>query len=388
MPHATAPRTPETRPSGGATSRVRGVGSIGALAGLAFLAVTSRVPAQEDDLGRGFKPYLKVVDQQYLPPEKAGGKQLLRLKFDLDPALPVGTKIEMKLQYTGLTMDEKTFELDTPRRKGVVFDWRPEKPLGPDEYSLFTAIWPRQQTEEVRKAIEDNEERFPPDLTPWAWSYLRKEQLIQVGTEEELAELQERVCRTYEGFISDLIENMNEYVEVMDEVKEGKRFVEGETLQTEAFGKFLKDWQKKQGKIQKAILDLQTTNPAIHQRSLKAHLYLMNLGRMVSRRAFKLQEEVEEKYGVSRTRIPVDPDDESDKVLRFFDRRWRYKTDAEALNGQLDKIYSLVCAEPEPEEPPKEETGSGPGEGSGEEPDAGDGEPGEDASEPEPEGGR
>ena len=70
-------------------------------------------PAKEEPVnaGRGFDPYLKLVKSEYIPPDKAGGKQLLRLTLDLADSLPVGARIQMKLQYTSLDVDETVLEV-------------------------------------------------------------------------------------------------------------------------------------------------------------------------------------------------------------------------------------------------------------------------------------
>ena len=61
------------------------------------------VLSQDPDYGGDrFKPYLKLVQSTYLPADQGGGSQVIRLKFDLSPDVPVGTKIHMRLLHHGI----------------------------------------------------------------------------------------------------------------------------------------------------------------------------------------------------------------------------------------------------------------------------------------------
>lgn len=332
-----------------------------------------------------WESYLKVRSVQYTP-ASGGQKQGVRLVIDVVPEVPEGTKIHMELQQTGLKVAESVLQVKD-RKKGILHDWvlfdpadarRPEsedllsakrrKPLPPGRYTLFTLIDPKEQTPAVRRAIERETERFPPDLVPWAHIY-DDEKKIAVGTKAELAALEEKTCKVYDDLIAELIRNKKELDSALEEVKEGKKFVEEDVLDTEALKAFLKEWRKKQATTQRKILDLPLNHMAIHQRTLQAHAYLIQLGRMLSRYALRAQEEIEKKYGVEEIRVERDRTKKEDDILREFDAAWRYGTDRKHLNDTLDRIYSIACPQVAEEEDGEE--GDGPG--SGKKSSAGDG---------------
>lgn len=294
-----------------------------------------------------FPPYIDLVRSEYLPAKDAKGKQRLRLRLTLTDSVPVGSRINFELQYTGLTVEETVFELKNRRRKGIVFEWRPKKPLAPEKFALFTLLRLEEQTLEVQKAIRARPKAFPLDRNPWALYFFEDEDLIDVGTEEEKEAFKGKICATYDGLIAELGANNDEAVETYEDVLSGKKFARRNSVDTKALNAFARKWQLKQSVTQKKILLMPDTHTAIHQKSLTAHQNLARLGLMVSRRIVKLEKQIETKFGVT---IQVVPQGKKDEDLRYFQSSWRYSTTKKALINMVEKIYQLTCPEEEEEE--------------------------------------
>src|SRR5690606_10242547 len=147
------------------------------LAGVATLASSQAAFAQA---GVRYDRYLEIVSTEYVPPEKAGGKQLIRFKFNIAEGVPAGAKIHMKIQYTGLAVDEKVLEVGA-KRKDVVYEWRPDKKLGPDDaFQLFRIIPIEEQTPAVVEALKKSKD-LPWAARPWPYSP-PEEEVFTIGT--------------------------------------------------------------------------------------------------------------------------------------------------------------------------------------------------------------
>lgn len=312
--------------------------------------VSPKIRAQGE--GLTYDPVVRIVSAEYVPPEKAKGKQLIRFKFDILKGVPTGTKIQLKLTYTGLGVDEKWLEVGT-ERKGVTFDWVPDEKLGPDDrYQLFRSIplddQTHRQSPEVLQALR-SADGLPWDARPWSYSP-PEDETVTIGTAEEIADLPNQICKLYDGFIAGFVKNKKDFEKAAEAIKAGSRYVEGGSLDQEAFARFIKDWRVQQGKTQQRIMELPITNMTVHQRSLSAHFTLINLARMVSRWAYDVEKEIVKQYRATPVQVTNDEKDKSDDALRWYER-WNRPVKSDTLTEYAGVIYAEVCPEPEEETP-------------------------------------
>jgi hypothetical protein len=308
----------------------------------AVLLVAGRVSPQDDEK---FERFLDLVESKYVP-APPGGKQTIKFKFNLSPDLPDGTKIVLQLLYGGLPIDgeQAILEVKGRQRTGVTFDFQPKKPLGPDDYHLQVTLDLKEQEAGVRKQLDAKPKVFPPRLNPFIYPFYEAAKEIKLGTEEERKAYREAICKEYRAFIDELIANWAEFSDTLEKVRAGEKHVKDGAVDDKALAKFIKDWRKKQAKTQKAIVvDFPEAKFTMVNQSRTAHLNLIRLAQMVSKRAWALQTEVEKQYGLKPINPAPDPKDKSDEVLNHFNRFYRGKVDSEELNRLMGRIEELVC---------------------------------------------
>lgn len=315
----------------------------------------------ETEKGRGphtenWEPYLELLEAKYLSPSAPEEAQAVHLKFNLSTDLVKGTVITFTLEYMGAPYVEMDYKLEGEVRKALVVRWKAPRRLVTGDYYLRTRILPERQTQAVLKQLRKMSKRFPPENEPWAYLYMKAGHIVVSGKAEEAAD-KEAICRAYTAFLDELVENMNEFVDKMESAKEGKDFVAADgKLDVEKMAQFIVEWRKKQGETQKKLIQFQDDEPGICLKSQTSYANLLELGRMVSKRSWQLQNEVTEKYGAK----PINP-----AADKYFDRNYRFRVDAEALASRYERIASAVCPEEEPPSETVEETpaeGEAPGE--------------------------
>lgn len=312
---------------------------------LVKLAVSA--PAQEEEKNEpvkryDFPPYLRIVGSEYVPPDRAGGSQLVRLKFDLSPEVPVKTKIYLELLYNGLPEETALFELKTDVRKGLTFDWRSKKALGVGEYTLFSSIPLDQQPPGVLELLRKRTEALPFRYEPWAWTYSEENESILVGTPEEAARQKAQALQFYRQGIVELTKNQTELLELLDAVREGKKFKKGDLVDEQALAVAIKNWCKKQALTQKSIKDFILEKPALWSSTMLAHYHLEGLGRMVSKRAWKLQEDLAGELALEPFTLERDPKDKSDEVLKYYSRFHLQKANEDSVERIIKTIHEAL----------------------------------------------
>lgn len=311
-------------------------------------------------------PYVEFVELKYTsaaaPTKSEGAAPTISLKFNLATEVPKGAKIYFELEYNALSIEESEYTLKDENRRNLVFAWKPKQRLAVGEYYLRTRMTLKDQAPAVQKALKQSEKRFPPKNDPWSVYY--PNQVLEVGGAAEEAAEKKAICETYKAFIEKLLDNMTEFKEKTDKVTAGKELVNGSALDVEKFKAFLIEWREKQGKTQKEINDFQIKEPALFQKSITAYANLRELGQMVSKRSFQIQNELTDKYKAER----LNPKE----THQFFNRNTKYKADADNLNRKVSAIEKLVCPEEADEEPEgsdeaggdgKKKDGSAPSEG-------------------------
>ena len=297
-------------------------------------------PPEEELKGRGantegWDKYLELVEAKYIPAQKEGAFPTVQLKFDLAPEVPKGSKIDLEFELHGGAYEEISYILKDENRKGLTVVWKPKKRPPVSEYFLVSYFRLESQTPAVQKIVKGNAKRFPIKNEPWRYYYFH--QPIQVGTPEDEAKEKEEICARFRGIIEKLMASGNEFKEKMDEVKKGSALVSGSALDVPGFTAFVTEWRKKQGDIQKEIVDFQVNEPGLAIKVGGAVRELQNLGRMVSKRAIQLQKEVTDQYKAEAVNPPSS---------EHFDRVFKYAVNAKNLNSAVEKIERLACPEP------------------------------------------
>ncbi|HVR76327.1 MAG TPA: hypothetical protein VMT52_18505 [Planctomycetota bacterium] len=288
-----------------------------------------------------FEVLLELSGVQYIPPAKEGGEQTLVMKFDLSPDVPRGAKLNVVVEQYGLPVEEATtwYTLKDENRRGLSHSWKPKARLPTGEYFLRVHCRLEEQLPAVQRAIKGKPERFPLIEEPWSWYYIQMP--LKVGSPEEEAREAEELCNIYTGFMDRAIDNMVDFIETMEAVKAGDDYVNGKSLDTAKFEAYVLEWRKKQGELQKDIVEFGRKEPVMIQKSATAYTHLVMLGRMVSARSVKVQNEVTDQYKVG----VINP-----ASHKYFDRSFRYKADLPALQSRLDTLRRLLNCPEEGEE--------------------------------------
>jgi hypothetical protein len=284
----------------------------------------------------GYEAYLELLDVKYVPPEKPGTAQMLDLKFNLVLDIPKGAKIRLALERFGLEQEETEYTLKEDKRTDLTFQWKLKNKLASgEEYQLRTHLHLDKQTPAVQKLIRQNQKKFPPKSEPWSW-YLKP--AIKIGSPEEEAEQGKVLCDTYTALMEKLVESFSEFDAKMTAVKEGKELVKGGALDKEAFEKYVLEWRKKQGAVQKEIREFQANEPGLVQKSPSAYAKVVDLGRMVSKRCAQVQKEASDQYKVAFFNPAVED----------FDRAFRYAVTFELLQERYKNVRTILnCPEDE-----------------------------------------
>lgn len=307
-------------------------------------------PAEETPLpeekGRGantegWDPYVEILETKHNPPAKEGEKPTVQVKFNLSPDVPKGAKVNFEFEYVGLEFENVDYVLKDENRKGLSLLWKPVKRLGTGEYFIRTRLHPDQQTPAVQKIIQQNEKRFPTKNVPWMWYYFEKP--IQVGSPEDEEAEKEALCKAYTELVDKLVANMVEFVDKVEEVKEGKALVNGKALDVAKLKELVAEWRKKQGEVQQEIVEFPDKEQAFFQRSITTYQNLRELGRMVSKRSGQLLKEVTDQYKVQEKINPAGH--------AFFDLSYKYKVTPEQMNTRMETISDQVCPKEKEAEP-------------------------------------
>ena len=298
-----------------------------------------------------YERFLDLVDSKYVPADGVG-KQTLKLKLNLSKDLPSGAKITLYLVYQGLPIDglKGAYEVQGRKRLGVTYDWQLSKRVGPDDsYRMRVEMDLREQVAAVATAFQKKTKAFPPEASPFQYTLYDPGKEISIGTEVELVEQAEQMCKLYDTRISELLDNWAEFNENMTKLRAGEKFHKGGRADKTLYARFVRDWRRKQGRTQWGIsVEFFEKYPAIRSKSQTAHANLLRLGNMVSKRAYLLQKDVEKELGLRHENPVPNPKQKKDVHLQYFTRNYAYKkVTKETLNRTMDTIYRLVCPEEE-----------------------------------------
>jgi hypothetical protein len=296
---------------------------------------------------------IELVSATYIPPKAPNESQLLRMKFDLSPDVPVGMKFLLELVYNGLPVDTQTLELKNQIRQGIVFDWKPQIRLGVDTYQLQAQVLLALQSPDVQKEIKAKPKRFPPEDEPWVTAFPQDKYPIAVGTPEELEAEKRRMCEIYSKLMDDLEASLKAIETDLEAVRKGEKCRKGTALDAPAFEKLVLDWWKKQAAIQKTIAEMAVKEQFIVQKSQKAHFELLELSRMVAKRAKNNgYDEITRQNSAPAIVLRRNPADPATEVFQFANWQYRYTVTNEDLQNRVKTIEKLTCPEEVVQEPP------------------------------------
>ena len=104
---------------------------IGWLVPAACMAVLPSLVQAQGANSEGWAKYVIFAETECEAGEKADGKQVLVLKFDVVKEVPSGTKISFELEYLGSEVERKVHEVKGTSRTGIKMKWAPKKILAP-----------------------------------------------------------------------------------------------------------------------------------------------------------------------------------------------------------------------------------------------------------------
>lgn len=280
----------------------------------------------------GYEDYLFLQDIQYFPRAGEEKKETVRLTFTIAPDLPEGTVISFTLEHWGLDYVSTDFKLAGDTRKDIELDWAPATRLAAGDYYLRSRIHLDKQPAAVKRILQGRPERFPPKAHPWPFLYMTDELRLTVP---ELIdpEVKRELWKVYLGFMDRLVAHMNEFVRTMEAVRNETMFVTEGKLERQELEDYVVGWRKKQGDLQETIASFEVDRPDLFYQSRSAFLNLRRLGRMVSKRARVLQNEVTEE-------LEEDPITEQGHL--WFDDRYPYRVDETRLQRQYDAILLMI----------------------------------------------
>jgi len=309
-------------------------------------AAANGLAAQDEDTSESYERFVDLVGSKYVPAGPESPRQTLRLQLNLSPDLPEGAKVVLELVHNGLPITGLKSELVVTGRQrlGVEHEWSLSQTLGCDDYRLQVTLDLNEQSEKVRRAFAATTKAFPPRLNPFTYPIFDPGKEIPIGTPEERTAQAERACKLYEAYINELLDNFNEFNDAVKQLRAGEKLHKAGKPDPAAYGVYIREWRRKQGATQRGIRqDLIEKHAAILVKTRTAHVNLIDLSAMVSKRALGLQKEAEKELGLAHVNPVPDPKEKKDADLVHWSASYRYAVTNEALNRSMDTIYRLVC---------------------------------------------
>lgn len=298
--------------------------------GTVVLASARYVRADEVD----YEPVIKIHEIKAVDKDEKSRRKTIQLLFDVHPKVPKGAKIELELEYLGTTLVNTTYEVKSDIRTKQKFTWDPNIRLPVDSYILMSRMKPEAQPRSVKKALESVTDVFPPDSQPWTWYHADKK--LEIGSPEDLAAEEAEIRETYKKWCFALLDMNGEFVDAMDEVIEGKKFVSDGKLEEDELKDWVEKWMKKMAEFQMALQEYPDKEPGVYRKTQRLHYETTELSRMVGKRCYrdKLQETLE-KYGksVGELKLPA---------VKGFDPNYRYAVSPKFMQARYETIARIA----------------------------------------------
>lgn len=329
---------------------------------LSALLVGTGVPGsrlEASPQGR-YEPAVELTGVRYIAPKKSrsgkkGGKPQVEFQYNLHPKVPTGARVEFDLQYQFRSIAKVlTPPAKGSARKGLKYVWTPEVqlPLGTNpDYVIMTSMPIKEQSSQVKKAIEKLTSVFPEADQPWPMAYPKVQ--IRIGSEEDLAREKALITKTFIDWTNQLLILNGEFADLTDAVNKGEKCVEDGDLDRKALAAEVKAWMEKMAKLQESIRTLRTKNPALFNKAPAATYLTEDLSKMVAKRAtVTMLGEIAKKYKTTVENLRIEP------VKGFDDGYQRGKFfNPTAMKLVYDQIAELAnFPKPEEEEPAEEDS--------------------------------
>jgi hypothetical protein len=270
-----------------------------------LLAGTVTVSAPLDQ-----NPYERMVEilKVQVAPAKEPRRHELEITFNVVPDMPKGVVIFFGLERNQIPVNDESsapvihsFKLENDNRKNIKVRWTPKARLTCDKYMVKTSVPLPEQTEEVKKALQTNNKRFPEKYDPWPWTHTYME--FAVGTPEQEAAEYKEVTEFVEKRIEEALNLNNEAMDEFEKVAAGQAHVKAGKLDVDSLRKFMGSWMTRMAKVQGAIGEVVLTDPGLYDaKYLQVHANLVALGQMIGKRIRQTElKKVVEKNGVAMT---------------------------------------------------------------------------------------
>ncbi|MBI4586486.1 MAG: hypothetical protein HY717_20945 [Planctomycetes bacterium] len=325
-----------------------------AMAGGLVVAAAAKGFAKDD------VKYGKIVELLTLKaaPAKDNPKlTTIEIVFNLSPDLPKDVKMEFELEYQSEELEKAYFQLKDENRKNLKLSFTPKTRLAVDEYFLRTRVRLDQQAEAVKEAILKKEKVFPPDQEPWPMYYPDKP--IKVGSKKDKEAEDQEVKEYFQRSCDALMELSNEFMEAMEAMDKGEKFVSEKKIDQKPLVDFILGWMKKMGEQQAALENYAKAEPALVRKRPVAYGYLGELGRMIAKRCYRdTLPKILAKYGSNLANLKITAD-------KNFISSYRFRVRPVDLENKYKEIARLTGFGEEGEEGEEEPEGPKPGEGEG-----------------------
>jgi hypothetical protein len=285
--------------------------------------------------GKDETKHERVVDILKMQPVKdKDGHQAIQIQFNLHPQVPKNAKVEFELQYQALEFDFYHYILKDENRKNLKIEWKPKYRLPVDTYFVRTRMPLVLQDAAVAKEIEKRDKVFPKDSEPWSWNY--PDLPIEIGTKEDLEAELKAVKDYFKAQTDKLVESSNAFMDEIESLEKGDKYVKGGKVDTVELGKFVEDWMKKHGEIQQAVAEYEKKELGLFLKHQAAHFELQLLGRMMARRCYNralVAALDKRKVALADLKLKGSPS---------FDINYRGSVTPAELQRKLERIFELA----------------------------------------------
>ena len=293
----------------------------------------------------------KVVDILKVEVKRGKGKSsrsTINIQFNLHPRLPSGAKVEFELLYRGTPFEFMHYTLKDENRKNLKLMWKPKKRMPVDTFFLRTLLPLKIQNAKVAREIDKRSKDFPKNSQPWSWNYPKFP--VEIGGKDAKEAESNRIKKYFTKQTDALLELNNEFIEEMEVLESGEKYVNNDVINKKKLAKFIDGWMKKFGELQLEILEYEKKEPGLFQKQRAAHFFLESLAKMIAKRCSRKQlKDTLSVYDTTIASLKL-------KGAKGFDPNYRHRVKVEDLKKMYEKVLNTVGIEIEEEEEDEEES--------------------------------
>ena len=247
------------------------------------------------------KRVIHIVKIDVVPGKRSATRNnsTIEVNFSVEPSLPKGATVvfDLRFGFDPDPLDTTRYTLESEKRNGLKLSWKPKKRLPVGEYSIKTYIPLAIQKAVVAREIKKRQKAFPPDSAPWSWYY--PDIPIKVGTAADLKAEREEVKKYFRENTASVQEYYYEFVDEMEKLKAGEKYVDGGSLRNKALVDYVEPWMKKYGTLQKQLRGFESLQPGLFSKDRAAYLQLELLSQQAAKCAWEALKVALEKRGTS-----------------------------------------------------------------------------------------